>query len=426
MIKFKQFLNEGTYSMPSLSFKSFLNEAKNLHLEHAEDLLFDLGVEGARKAIFFLRDVRDMLTMGSAPSKTVASVKWDGAPSLFAGVNPENGKTFVAKKGIFNKNPKLYYTAADVDADTRGDLSTKLKIALAEVQKLGIKSGVYQGDIMFTKDDLFTQTIEGKKYVCFHPNTIVYAVPHDSGLAKQIRAANIGIVWHTTYTGKTIESLDAQFGKPIVHQFKKVSSSWMVDATYSDATGVAMFSPQERAAFDEQLSRIGRLFRSIPAQVLNAIHKDPDLLGLVKIYNNSKIRAGIRTSDNVTMHVDGLYQFIVDRYGKEEADKKTAVGKQKVADKRKKVLNFFFAHPRTEIAKLFELSFAIADAKEMLINQLNRASGISTFLKTKNGFRVTAPEGYVALNASGAVKLVDRLEFSMANFSPEILRGWER
>ena len=200
----------------------------------------------------------------------------------------------------------------------------------------------------------------------------------------------------------------------------------MVDATYSDVTGVAMFSPQERAAFDEKLSRIGRLFRSIPAQVLNAIHKDPDLLGLVKIYNNSKIRAGIRTSDNVTMHVDGLYQFIVDRYGKEEADKKTAVGKQKVADKRKKVLNFFFAHPRTEIAKLFELSFAIADAKQMLINQLNRASGISTFLKTKNGFRVTTPEGYVALNSSGAVKLVDRLEFSMANFSPEILRAWER
>jgi hypothetical protein len=198
----------------------------------------------------------------------------------------------------------------------------------------------------------------------------------------------------------------------------------MEDATFKDVTGSAMFTVKERTAFDDKLSRIGHLFKSIPAPVLNAIHKDPDLLGLVHIYNNSKVRAGIRTSDNVAMHVDGLYQYIVDRYGKEEADKKTAVAKQKVSDKRQKVLNFFATHPRDEIAKLFTLAFAVADAKQMLIAQLNKASSIDTFLKTQNGFRVTNQEGYVALSDHGAVKLVDRLEFSMANFSKEVIKGW--
>lgn len=407
-----------------IRFEQFLDEAVNAHMTHLEDLIFDLGVEGTRRAIFFMRDVRDMLSQGNANSHTTATVKFDGAPAVFAGINPENGKFFVAKKGIFNKNPKLYYSAADIDADTSGDLAKKLKIAFDEIKKLGIKSGVYQGDIMFTKDDLFTQTIENQKYVCFHPNTIVYAVPYDSGLAKRIRSANIGIVWHTTYTGNTLETLDAQFGQSITDKFKKVSSSWMEDATFKDVTGAAMFTVKERSAFDDKLSWIGHLFKSIPAPVLNAIHKDPDLLGLVHIYNNSKVRAGIRTSDNVTMHVDGLYQYIVDRFGKEEADKKTAVAKQKVSDKRKKVLNFFAMHPRTEIVKLFTLAFAIADAKQMLINQLNRASSIGTFLRTQDGFRVTSQEGYVAISDHGAVKLVDRFEFSMANFSPEILKGW--
>ena len=39
------------------------------------------------------------------------------------------------------------------------------------------------------------------------------------------------------------------------------------------------------------------------------------------------------------------------------------------------------------------------------------------FLRTKNGYRVTNPEGYVAIKKGNAVKLVDRLEFSRANFT---------
>jgi len=408
------------------SFKSYINEAAaNTHMTHLEDLVFDLGVEGTRKAVYFLRDVRDMLSQGDTNKKTTTTVKWDGAPAVFAGINPENGKFFVAKKGLFNKNPKLYYSHADIDADTSGDLADKLKVAFTECSKLGIKEGVFQGDIMFTKKDLSTQEIDGKKYITFHPNTILYAVPFDSQLANKIKRSNIGIVWHTTYTGKTIDSLSASFGESITTKFRNTTTSWMEDATFKDVTGAATFTARERAEFDAKLTEIGRAFQRMSPTVLNAIHKDNDLLMLVHTYDNSKVRAGQRITD-VEAHVDGLYKFIDDRYTKDAASKKSVVGKERADERRRKILNFFMVHPKHQIVDIFRLSLMIADAKLMLVRKLNQANSIGTFLKTRDGFRATTPEGFVAISDHGAVKLVDRLEFSLANFDPAFLKGWQR
>ena len=119
---------------------------------------------------------------GSARSSINMTVKWDGAPAIFAGIDPSDGKFFVAKKSVFNVNPKLYKTNAEIDEDLSGDLNAKFKVALAEFSKLGIK-GVIQGDLMFT-DDLSKETIEGVSYYTFQPNTIVYAVPVDSDLGR--------------------------------------------------------------------------------------------------------------------------------------------------------------------------------------------------------------------------------------------------
>ena len=177
-----------------MSFKQHIAEAKNTHMTHIEDMVIDGGVDGARSAIFALRDLRDMLAGHDNSSKQV-TVKWDGAPAVFAGIDPSDGKFFVAKKGIFNKNPKVYKSVKDVKADTSGDLQKKLTVAFQELSKLGIKKGVYQGDIMFTKKDLKKTTIDGKKYITFHPNTIVYAVPVEA--ATEIMRAKIGVVWHT-------------------------------------------------------------------------------------------------------------------------------------------------------------------------------------------------------------------------------------
>ena len=408
-------------------FKNYLEEEsqKNVHMEHVEDLVFNEGVVGTRKAINFLINLRDMLASNSK-SKTVATVKWDGAPAVFAGVDPRDGKFFVAKKGVFNKEPKIYKTPAEVEADTSGDLAAKLKIALSEFSKLGIKSGVYQGDLLFT-DDLKTETIEGQKYVTFHPNTIVYAVPYDSPLGKKIRSVKIGVVWHTTYTGQSFDTMTASFGKSIVDKFHDVSTIWMNDATYKDYSGTATFTAEETARVTEVLSRAGALFRSISAQTLNGISNDEDLLLAVKTFNNTKIRKMEQISDT-RAHVRELFHYIHDKYEKEIEKKKTAAGKQKQEDTRKKILNFFAHHDQNQIVAIFDLVNLLVEAKKMIIEKMNQAGHVSTFLKTKNGFRVTGVEGFVAIDhlTGGAVKIVDRMEFSYANFSSDILKGWER
>lgn len=408
-----------------LSLKSYIQEEQNVHMEHVEDLVFNEGVDGTRKAINFLRDLRDMLA-GHSQSKITATVKWDGAPAIFCGVDPEDGKFFVAKKGLFNKTPKVYKTAADIDNDVEGDLAVKLKIALEEFKKLGIKQGVYQGDLMFTREDLKKETIDGETYITFHPNTIVYAVPANSDLAKRISAARIGVVWHTTYSGPTFQTMRAEFGKPIASLLKTTSSVWMDDATYKDYSGTATFTQSETNHITEMLSELGKLFKTINSKVLNEISTSPDLLTLVKTYNNTKVREGVKI--NPTQHVKGLFQWIYDRFQKDIDTKKTEKGKAQTEEKRKAILKFFANHPQEDIVKIFQLSNMIADIKSIIIAKMNQAGHISTFLKTQSGFKVTSPEGFVAIDhmKGGAVKIVDRMEFSRSNFSKDIIKGWER
>jgi hypothetical protein len=408
-----------------MQFKSFveLKEDKNTHMEHIEDLIFNEGVAGMRRAINFLQDLRDMLA-GSNNNKVTATVKWDGAPAIFCGIDPTDGKFFVAKKGVFNKSPKIYKKASEVDADTSGDLADKLKIALSEFSKLGIKSGVYQGDLMFTSDTK-EETIDGQRYITFHPNTILYAVPYDSELGKKIRSSKIGVVWHTTYTGTSFETMKASFGKTITDKFNTVNTIWMDDANYKDYSGTATFTQAETKRLTAVLAKAGKLFRKINGRTIDYISNDPDLLTLVKTYNNTKVRAGEKIT-NTTSHVAGLIEYIRDKYQKEIDSKKTDKSKQQWIAKRDAVMQFFKLHSRSEIVNIFDLSNLVADAKQMIINKMNEAGHIKTFLKTTTGFKTTGVEGFVAIDhmTGGAVKIVDRMEFSKANFSADILKGW--
>jgi len=408
-----------------LNLKDYLKEEKNTHMEHIEDLVFNEGVTGTRKAINFLQDLRNMLA-GNSKSKVTATVKWDGAPAIFVGVDPTDGKFFVAKKGIFNKNPKVYKTNTEIDADLSGELAAKFKVALKEFAKLGIKSGVYQGDLMFT-DDKKTETIDGEKYITFHPNTIMYAVPYDSILGKKIRSAKIGVIWHTTYVGDSFESMSASFGKTIVDKLNAISSVWMDDANYKDYSGTATFTAAETKEVTTILSRAGTLFNSISAPTLNAISNDEDLLMVVKTFGNSKIRKG-EVITNTKAHVQELYHWIHDRYEKEIEKKKTLAGKKTQEQMRKKILSFFAHHDQNQIVAIFDLVNLLVEAKSMIIGKMNQAGHVSTFLKTANGFKTTGVEGFVAIDhlTGGAVKIVDRMEFSNANFSANIIKGWTK
>jgi len=409
-----------------ITSQNYITEEKNTHMEHIEDLVFNAGVNGTRQAINFLRDLRDMLA-GHSSSKITATVKWDGAPAIFAGVDPRDGKFFVAKKGVFNKEPKVYKTPAEIDADTSGDLADKLKIALTELKKLGIKSGVYQGDLMFTKEDINKVVIDDVEYITFHPNTIVYAVPADSELARRIRKSNIGIVWHTTYTGSSFETMKASFGQAIASKMTHVPSVWMDDANYKDYSGTATFTAAETKKVTDMLSDLGSEFKKINAATLNAISNDEELLTLVKTYNNSKVRSGEKITDTKA-HVKGLFDWIYEKFQKEIDTLKTEKSKFGKEEKRKKIMSFFANHPQEDIVKIFEISNMIADIKAIIIAKMNQAGHISTFIKTSSGFKATGVEGFVAIDhlKGGAVKIVDRMEFSKNNFSPDILKGWQR
>jgi len=410
-----------------LSFKKqLMTEAasKNTHMTHIEDLVLDGGVKGARQAILALRALRDMLS-GNAKVPVDVTVKWDGAPAIFAGIDPNDGQFFVAKKGIFNANPKIYKSHEDIKADTSGDLSKKLIIAYDNLKDLGI-TGVIQGDFMFEKSDLKTEKINGISHITFHPNTIVYAIPSNTPLAKEIGKAKVGIVWHTRYEGGSFETMRAEFGKEIVPKLKKSSKVWMQDATLPDLSGTATMTAKETEAVTKQLSNAGKIFKKIAASTLKEIESDKELNLLINTYNNTKVRKNERIT-NTSAHVTGMIDWVNDRYNK-QADKLSSVkGKAGVEAKRERVLKFFSKSNQKKLKLVFDLQNFIVDSKLIIINKLNSLNKIGTFVKTKSGFKVTNPEGFVAIDRmeGGAVKLVDRLEFSTNNFSKDIIKGWD-
>jgi len=387
--------------------------------------VIDSGVEGTREAINFLRSIRDMLA-GNSKSKVNVTVKWDGAPAVFAGTDPSDGKFFVAKKGIFNKNPKVYKTDADIDADTSGDLNTKLKLALKHLPKLGIK-GVVQGDFLYSKDDIKTVDIDGEPHITFHPNTIVYSIPKKSELAKKILRSEIGVVWHTRYRGKSFETMRASFGEEIASDLKQVNSVWSVDALYKDVSGMATFTQRETDEITSVLSKAGKIFSGLDRKTLDGLSENKELNMRVNTFINKKVREGQRIT-NTRRFVDDLVDFIMAYYKKEEDKRKSEKGKQAQRDKAKDVVSYFSNVDKREIVKVFDLYNLIVDAKLMIVRKLDKAKRIDTLLLTPNGYEVTEQEGFVAIDHTGnnAVKLVDRLQFSRANFSSDIIKGWQK
>ena len=409
-------------------FKSYITEAvgKNLHMVHLEDSVIDGGVTGTRNVFDYLRALRDMLA-GNAAAPVSVTVKWDGAPALFAGIDPSDGKFFIAKKGVFNKNPKIYKTNAEIDNDLSGDLADKFKVALKEFAKLGISEGVVQGDFLFTKDDLKTETIDGESYITFHPNTIVYAVPKNSRLGKRIAGSEIGVVWHTTYRGSDFESMSASFGEKIASKLKETKSVWSVDAVFEDKSGNATFTKQETEAITKILSDAGSIFRTVKANVLNEFKNNTELNARTNTYINSKVRDGQRVGDPKGF-VIGLQRYIEEYYQKQADKVKTEKSKEAKIAQGQEILKFFDARNIKEIEKVFTLYNLLVDAKLMIIEKLNHVDGLKTFLKTKNGFEVTGQEGFVAIDhlSGGSLKLVDRLNFSKANFSTDYIKGWQK
>ncbi len=408
------------------SFKEFITEEKNLHLEHIEDEVLNNGVDGTRQAINFLRGLRDMLAGSTKSGKQVRiTVKWDGAPAIFAGTNPENGKFFVGTKGVFAKNAKLNYTPEDIDKNHPAEgLNRKLKVALEFLPELNIQ-GVIQGDMMYTQEDLQDENIDGDNYLIFKPNTIVYAIPKNSDLANQISASKMGIVFHTRYTGDSLPEMNASFDVD-VSSMKKTSNVWFRDAEYEDVSGSASMTEKETAQITGILSGAGKLFRQLNPNILKYIQNHKDVNIQIKAYTNTKIREG-RPIENPEAHARGLILYLKQKLEKELSKLKTEKARLRKQKSHKEFLRFFQTNVR-QLAQIFEMQNMLIACKILILRKLEQVKTMTkTFIQDDDGFRVTNPEGFVAvdkLKSDQYVKLVDRLEFSRQNFNAA--KNWSK
>jgi hypothetical protein len=396
---------------------------KNLHLEHLEDNIINFGIDGGRQSITFLQELRNMLK-GNSSGRVNMTVKWDGAPAIFCGPHPETKKFFVAKKSLFNKEPKFYTSEQEIkDApELSGELESKFLDSFKYLSKLGMKQ-ILQGDLMFTNDKKST-SMDGKKFITFQPNTILYAVEADSAVGTEMNSAKLGIVFHTTYSGSSIDTLSASFGAKLP---SKNSDVWMDDATYKDTTGYGNMTATETLKLTKSLENTGRASHGLTRKDLKKFMDIQQTLtskgaagASYKTYTNSLIRAG-KWNPNGQDYMNHVETYWRDKIVAKIKTEKNKIIKEQIGKDIMRDLNTI----RAMVDNLTHFQGYIITAKQLIINALNRVKSVGTFKQTDTGFEVVNPEGYVAIDSDGsAVKLVDRMEFSQNNFNAA--KAWDK
>jgi hypothetical protein len=396
-----------------------LTESKNTHLEHIEDLVFNNGYAGAEEALNYIDSLRHMLAEGTGTT-TQLTVKWDGSPAIICGIDSADSRFFVGTKAVFSKGePKLCKSAKDIQNfyGDQPELAEILLSALKYLSKLNI-GGVVQGDLMFTPGKVNRVEVNDEECYVFTPNTITYAVPVNSQLGQQIARAKLGIIFHTTYTGgDSLDSMTAQFGVNVTG-FTQTQDVWFDDATYKDYTGIASLTPTEDAKIQKYLSATAKTMQKIGPQRFDIILQDREFNRMVKPFINKMIRAGSQAVDPTK-----FLQDFINHYEQEmmKGIEELSGGLQGRAAQGRlakiKAKEQWIADNSNNLTGILATYKRIIELKGMLLRKLQQVEGIGTFQKTNDGYKVTSPEGFVAIGHNGgAVKLVDRLQFSRTNF----------
>ena len=394
--------------------------AKNTHLEHLEDDIVNQGKTGGINAIKMLRELGSMLT--EPQSAVTITTKWDGAPAIVCGTDPMTGYFFVGTKSVFNKvTPKICVTESQVDKFYTGGVVPILKDCLKYLPSLGI-TGVIQGDFLFITSGKSKKTIGGEECITFQPNTITYAVPTGTPMGDMVDKAKIGIVFHTSYTGDSLSSMNAAFGVPDIDSTSDVA---IFSSKFTDASDAAKMGQSEMTNYNAAVNKAEGSLRQASG-FLNEIKEQGEgrfmMNMMFKQYMNSFIRQGILIT-NAEKTKNGFINYYLSRLDAEIQSKKTKSGQDKYIKIQKDGSQFLKNNSRP-------LYFTVASymnlisAKEMIISRLEKVKDIKTFLKTDNGYEVTAPEGFVAISSGNTLKLVKRREFSRANFTAA--KDWEK
>ena len=390
--------------------------AKNTHLEHLEDDIFNSGPAGVTNSINFLKSLRDMLTEGEGGSAMKVTTKWDGAPAVICGRNPQDGRFFVGTKSVFNKtSPKVVYSEADADRLYAGStVGSILKDCLQRLSTLPIQ-GVLQGDLLYQTTPSVIM-LESKRTYSFRPNTITYTIPVDSELGERVGKSKMGIVFHTEYTGRTMADLSAGFGADVSKLQGKPDVA-VFSSEFTNVGGAANLSQVEKANVNRTIMAAERNLRQGQSFIksVQGVGKGPFTLpALFKVYFNQVVREGRVPSAQVMSKQ--FCCFIDEKFNKEMAKKKTLKSKAEWMKRRNEAVRYINTN-RSSMNSALDGFKNLMDAKVMIINKLTKIKSVGTFLEEENGLRATNPEGFVAIRDGAALKLVDRLEFSRANFT---------
>ena len=385
------------------------------HLEHIEDEMLNHGVEGCDASVSAMKEMLRML--GKKPSSGYMQTKWDGAPAVICGEHPYTGRFFVGTKSVFNKeNPKICFFDDDIDAFYDGDLAIKLKASLKYFKELGI-SGVVQGDLMFTAKDKKYETVDGEDLVTFRPNTITYGSPVDSDMGKAITKAEIGVVFHTHYVGDDLATMNAKAGADVSSNI----DGCVVINNDTPMTDVSV-PAQTLKKFEGNLVVIEKMCRTSGKFLDHLVdnmgttgNKKFHVASYLKQFFNAEIKASRRINDP-KIALKSLGEFYHEKMGK-EVDKMKSVQKQ--AERRKMLYDglTYLEDNEKEFHAMFALYRKIQENKQIVIDALDNLESFKTFVQTDQGYKVTAPEGYVLHHNGDMIKLVNRIEFSYINFT---------
>ena len=396
--------------------------SKNTHLEHLEDSILLDGEQGATDAFMFLDELAKTFTAGGNNNLKITT-KWDGTPAVFCGTYPGSGRFFVGSKSIFNKDAKINFTHADVDANhgSSPGLAAKLKDCLTYLPDLGI-SGVAQGDLLFTNDKE-KKKINGVDCLIFQPNTITYCIPSEDELYEKALGAKLGVVFHTSYSGGSIEGLSARFGYD-VSKLSKSKNVLVLSAETEQLGNDILLNAAEKSQLETVRSQSSKLVAGSFLDIMAEHNAGKDQLSIgirLKIFFNQYVRKGQKMGSS--SQVIKEFKTYFESECKKAADKlKTPKGKAGKLAKLYDGQDLIKKH-ESALVKTIDLYKNLQLAKEMFIRKLEKGERFGTYLRTENGYKITAPEGYVAIQeGSKAVKLVDRLTFSVANFNVE--KNW--
>ena len=176
---------------------------------------------------------------------------------------------------------------------------------------------------------------------------------------------------------------------------------------------------------DTILSDVGALFRRTSSLTLNRIATSDIIKTQIKTFNNTKVRAGEPIKDTMK-HVRELILWVEDKLNKEILAAKMDETKRKRQLEKNELMRFYRTSAM-ELKGIFDIQNGIVEAKNMVIKKLQQMKQVTgTFLRTDDGFKVTSPEGFVAVDKlkGNALKLVDRLEFAHANFNAA--KNWDK